>query len=161
MKRFNYEQHLNENQKKYKISLILFFSLLALIGGCFVTGILISTYHNQNIIMIIFSIVLAILTIPTISILLFGVIKYKNERNQIFYILGSYLYYHEGKIIQINRNITTLSGRKGIEIVLETKNGQLIIYYDPIFGDIPFSLNTTLKTKCSESFIVQYEVEDE
>lgn len=160
MKRFNYEQFLNIYKKKAKISLILFISLCLIIVGLFVLGILIANYYNKTLIMIIFSLILALLTLPAISILIFGVNKYNNERKQIYYILGSYLSFYEGKIIAINSIITTLCGRKGIEIILETKNGTNAIYYDPIFGDIPFKINDYIRIKCSESFIIQYEVKN-
>ena len=161
MKRFNYEQFLDTYKKKFRLSLIFCCVCSCIITTLFVVGLLISNYHNQQIIMIVFSIMLGLLTLPTVSIYLFGVKKYSNERKQIFYLLGSYLTYHEGKIISINKTITTLCGRKGMEIVLETKNGPFVVYFDPVFGKCPFTINDYIKAKCSESFIIKYEVEND
>ena len=66
----------------------------------------------------------------------------------------------EGKIVAVNDEFTTISGRKAIELVLEDRNQQMSAYFDPTLGDNPFSINEVVSLKTSESFIVEYEVKN-
>lgn len=160
MKRFNYEAVIDNHNKRYKKSLIIFIISLVIFVSLFVTGILIATYENKKMIMIIFSLLLAVTAIFAITILMFGMIENKKNEKRLLYILGGYMNLVKGKVVQINDSFTTISGRVATEIILEDNGQQISTYFDHSLGENPFSLNDTVSLKTSESFIVEYEVEN-
>ena len=159
MKRFDYENLLEQYQRKGRKSLIIFVILLVCLVATFLTGVLVSNYQNRILIMVIFSIVLAVLSVISVIIFIFGFLNFQKKKKQIFYILGGYLLDVEGKIISLGNTFTTVFGRQGVEIVLQNEN-KICVLYDPSFGDVPFKEGDHLKAKISESFIIQYEVLD-
>ena len=160
MKRFEYETIIDNYHKRYKTSFIFLIISLVILITLFVTGILLANYENKKMIMIIFSISLFVISIISLTILLFGVLENKKNEKQLLYILGGYMNIVEGKIVAINDEFTTISGRKAIELVLEDRNQQMSVYFDPTLGDNPFSINEVVSFKTSESFIVEYEVKN-
>ena len=161
MKRFNYEQHLENISKKYRTSIVVLVLNIVLFVGSFIIGLLISTYENKAMIMTIFSVILAILIIG-IGVNLFGFfLIYKKDIRQIYYILGGYLTNVSGVLSENKGVITTITGRKVIELILKNEDEEVSIYFDPIFGENPFVVGETLNVKLSESFIIQYEVKHE
>lgn len=162
MKQFDYEKIILIYKKKQKMFLVLFIVSLILIALIFALGLLISNYQNQTIIMVIFSILLSLLSIPSISLFIFGYLKYKKELKQIYFILGGYLTTLSGEVIAFKNEITTITGRKGKEIVFKNKNEeQIILYFDLIFNEIPFKIGDKLIIKSSESFIIRYGVDND
>ena len=63
MKRFNYEQHLENISKKYRTSIVVLVLNIVLFVGAFIIGLLISTYENKVMIMTIFSVTLTFVVI--------------------------------------------------------------------------------------------------
>ena len=160
MKRFDYDSLMEQYIKKYKVSLVVFVIISLVFVSTFVLGIVFSTYENRNYFMIIFSIVLSILIANDVGFLLFGVIANKKNQNQLFYILGGYMSVTGGYVSEIDDEITTISGRRGIEVTLRCEDDELRVFYDPVFGEIPFKVGENLKVKISELFIIEYEVID-
>ena len=158
MKRFSYESLIDNHNKRYTKSLIIFIVSLSIFAGLFITGVLLATYENKTIMMIIFSISLTIMAILIVSVLMFGMIENRKNAKRLLYLLGGYLNLIEGKIVQINESFTTISGRVATEIVLDDGKQQISVYYDPALGENPFHLNDVVSLKTSESFIVEYEV---
>lgn len=160
MKRFDYDSLMEQYMKKYRTSLIVFISLVIVFTLSFVLGVIFSTYENRIILMIVMSIWLAILICFIVWIIIFGLAENKKCQNQLFYILGGYMSLAEGEVVEIKNEITTISGRRGIEVVIKNKDDQLHVFYDSAFGDIPFKVNDYLTIKLSELFIIEYEVKN-
>ena len=160
MKHLDYENLLLRYHQKYKKNLFVLIILLVLFVALFVLGILLSTYENRVTVMVIFSIALALLSTFIIGFLVFGVLEYRNQEKQLNYILGGYLTIVEGKIIKIKDIFTSISGRKGIEIVVGDEEVEINVLFDPYFGDIPFKEEEEVQLQISESFVVDYEVKN-
>lgn len=160
MKHLDYENLLLRYHQKYKKNLFVLIILLVLFVALFALGILLSTYENRVTVMVIFSIALALLSTFIIGFLVFGVLEYRNQEKQLNYILGGYLTIVEGKIIKIKDIFTSISGRKGIEIVVGDEEGEINVLFDPYFGDIPFKEEEEVQLQISESFVVDYEVKN-
>lgn len=160
MKHLDYENLLLRYHQKYKKNLIVLIILLVLFVVLFALGILLSTYENRVTMMVIFSIALALLSTFIIGFLVFGVLEYRNQEKQLNYILGGYLTIVEGKVIKIKDIFTSISGRKGIEIVVGDEEGEINVLFDPYFGDIPFKEGEEVQLQISESFVVDYEVKN-
>ena len=160
MKHLDYEGLLNKYHKKIKVNLTILIIILCAYVGLFVLGILISTFENKKLIMIIFSIVLGLLSCFMVGFLIFGVIDYRKKEKQLIFILSGYLTIVEGTIGEIKGQLTSISGRKGIEILIVDGDEQTIVYYDSTFGQNPFSEGQKVHLEISGSFIVNYEVQN-
>ena len=163
MKRFNFEDFVDLYNKKYKSSKTIFICLCVVFVLTFVTGLLISNFHNQITIMWIFSPILSLISIFLVSFLVFGVIEYKTKLKQLFFLLDSYLNEVKGEIKEIKTTLTSSFGLKGIEIILYNKNKdrEVSVFYSPIFGEIPFKVGQQLKVNTAQGFIVEYEVKND
>lgn len=158
MKRFNFEELFNTYHRKYKIYLWIFIASLLVLIATFLIGLFSSTYENKNTIMIVFSIILSFIVIANLIIFIFGVNHFYINKKQLHYILGSYMDKVSGQISEIKQVITSISGRKGLEIILINGDKKMSILYDVAFGECPFKIGDHLNCKISESFIIQYEV---
>ena len=158
MKRFDYESILKKHDKKYKLSIALLICLSILLVAVFVTGILIAQYDYKIDIMIYFSIPLGILAMVISGFFIFGFLENRRKRKQIFFILGGYLSPVSGTVQEIKQSITTVSGRKGIEMIIKEEDKTTAVYYDDVFGDNPFKAGDNVSLQISESFIIEYEV---
>ena len=160
MKHLDYEGLLNKYHKKFKVFLIFLIVFLCTYVGLFALGILISTFENKKLVMIIFSIVLALLSCFIVAFLVFGVLDYRKKEKQLNFILSNYLIIVEGTIKEIKDLFTSISGRKGIQILVSDGDEQIIVFYDPIFGEHPFLQGQNVHLEISGSFIVNYEVQN-
>lgn len=160
MKRFDYETLMEKYNHGYKSSLIWFITLLIVFVLTFVLGIVFATYENRTLMMIVFSIALTVISFATLSVLILGVIENKKNQKQLYYILGSYMSGVNGEIIDIKDQITTISGRSGIEIIIKNDDNVSNIFYDPSFGEVPFKIGDHLNAKIGELFIIEYEVDN-
>ena len=85
--------------------------------------------------MIIFSIILGVL-ILCISVTLVGfTLRYRKDIKQIYYILGGYLTKITGVIVDNKGIVTSISGRKGIELIVKHDEDAVTVYLDLIFKD--------------------------
>ena len=161
MKRFNYEEYLDNISRNYKKSIIVLILFIVLYVGVFLLGFFISNYENKDLIMIIFSIILGVL-ILCISVTLIGfTLRYRKDIKQIYYILGGYLTTITGVIVDNKGIVTSISGRKGIELTVKSDEDEVTVYLDLIFKDTLFNIGDQVTFKTSESFIIQYEVHHE
>ena len=161
MKRFNYEEYLDNISHNYKKSIIVLILFIVLYVGAFLLGFFISNYENKDLIMIIFSIILGVL-ILCISVTLVGfTLRYRKDIKQIYYILGGYLTTITGVIVDNKGIVTSISGRKGIELTVKYDEDEVTVYLDLIFKDTLFNIGDQVTFKTSESFIIQYEVHHE
>ena len=158
MKRFDYESILKKYDQKYKLSIALLICLFVLLVAIFVTGILVAQYDYKIDIMIGFSIPLGILAMVISGFFIFGFLENRRKRKQIYFILGGYLSSVNGTIQEIKQSITTVSGRKGIEMIIKEEDKTSAVYYDEVFGDNPFKVGDSVSLQISESFIIEYEV---
>ena len=53
-----------------------------------------------------------------------------------------------------------MSGRKGIEIIIQDNYEEICVYFDPIFNELPFKINDEVSLKICNSFIIEYEVKN-
>lgn len=158
MKRFNYEEHLDKTKKNYRLSLLILILSIVLFVGVFVIGILVSNYHNRFIIMVIFSIIIGVLTLLTTINLFTFVLPYKKEIKQVYFILGGYLTTVRGVISENKGYMTSVNGRRCIELIVKDEEKETSVFLDPLFGENVFSIGDEVSLKTSESFIIKYEV---
>ena len=83
------------------------------------------------------------------------------SEEQIYYILGGYLTTITGVIVDNKGIVTSISGRKGIELTVKYDEDEVTVYLDLIFKDTSFNIGDQVTFKTSESFIIQYEVHHE
>ena len=118
----------------------------------------IAQYDYKTDIMIYFSIPLGILAMVISGFFIFGFLENRRKRKQIYFILGGYLSSVNGTIQEIKQSITTISGRKGIEMIIKEEDKTSAVYYDEVFGNNPFKVGDSVSLQISESFIIEYEV---
>lgn len=160
MKRFNYEEIFEKNHRKYRKNLIILISLLVLFSICFALGLIFANYQNKVLMMVIFSVLLAVITFFIVTVLIYGVIETKKNEKQLIYISNGYLLEIKGTIKSIKGIVTTISGRQGIELIVADGDEEINVFYDPIFGDLPFKENEDVLLKTANSFVVEYEVQN-
>ena len=160
MKRFDYEKVVDNYQRKYKKNIVYLalFSFLFVIT--FAVGVIFSTFENKTIMMVIFSILLVIITFFIVTILLFGVLENRKNIKSLLYILDGYLVIVDGRVKEIKNLFTTMSGRKGIEIIIQDNYEEICVYFDPIFNELPLKINDEVSLKICNSFIIEYEVKN-
>lgn len=163
MNRCDYESVLAKAKKRLNVSWVLFGLLAAVFVAGFALGVIFATYEKRALFMGIFSPILGVLSIVLVGLLVFGILENRKIEKQIVSILGGYLTVVEGTVESVGNPITSLNGRKGIELLVEEKKGYppIAVYFDPTFGEVPFKEKERVQLKVSESFIVQYEVHHE
>lgn len=160
MKHFDFETLLNNYHRRFKNNLILTIISSILFVAVFVIGIFVANYENKMAIMIIFSVILGLFSFLIITFLVLGVFENHKNIKQLNYILGGYLTVVTGKITQIKGIFTSISGRKGIEIIVTDNKEEISVYLDLTFDEIPFKIGDEVSLKVSESFIIDYEVKN-
>ena len=160
MKRFDYEKALEDYKRKYKKNIVYLALFSFLFVVTFVLGIVFSTFENKIMMMVIFSIALVIITFFIVTILLFGVLENRKNIKALLYILNGYLLIVDGKVKEVKDLFTTISGRKGIEVVIQDKYEEISVYFDPIFNELPFKVDDEVSLKVCNSFIIEYEVKN-
>ncbi len=161
MKHFDYQIILDSKKKNHKKASIAFYVSLAVYVLLFIGGIILSTYENKKVIMIIFSFLLSIVAVILIVLLVFGMIKNKKDSSIIIDILNSYLFDVEGKITSISQKTITIKNRKVNEITINDDNTKFVGYLDNEFNECPFVVGQQVKLRTASSFIVYYEAHDE
>ena len=160
MKRCNFEALLEQYERRLKRNLIFLVLFCVLFVALFVTGVLISNYENKVWIMIIFSLLIAVLTFFITMTSIFGIYEYRQKKKQLYAILGSYLVEVNGIVKEIGDTFTSTNGRRGQEITIKQEERDSVVYYDLECGEIPFHIDDHVHLKTSESFIVEYEVDN-
>ena len=160
MKRFDYENALANYQRKYKKSIVYLALFSFLFSVSFALGFIFSTYESKVLMMVIFSIALVVITFVIVTILLFGVLENRKNIKSLSYILNGYLLIVEGKVKEIKGTFTTISGRKGIEIIIQDQYEEISVYFDPIFNELPLKVDDEVSLKICNSFIIEYEVKN-
>ena len=108
--------------------------------------------------MVIFSIIIGALTLLTTINLFTFVLPYKKEIKQVYFILGGYLTTVRGVISENKGYMTSVNGRRCIELIVKDEEKETSVFLDPLFGENVFSIGDEVSLKTSESFIIKYEV---
>ena len=158
MKRFDFESYIEKLEKKIKTALILLAVYIVLFALIFMFGLFLSNFQNRFIIMFIFSLILSIFAIFITIHFIFSYLKNKKDERQLAYILGGYLSSINGVYIENKGEVTTVTGRKVMELVIKDNDDIHNVYLDLIFKDVPFKIGDNLNLKTSENVIIMYEV---
>ncbi|MCQ2742540.1 MAG: hypothetical protein MJ239_04500 [Bacilli bacterium] len=157
MKRFDYGKLASKKAKEIKRNSFLFGGFTLAYAAVLAIGIILSTYQNKTLFMVIFSVVLSVLSIFVIYFLFFGIIFAKKDLKRIQQILDGYLIETKGVVEKILPPITLSNGRIVNEILLKSESGESTCYFDKEFGEVSLTVGCAYVVRCSEGIVIEAE----
>lgn len=115
-------------------------------------------YNNQNYYLYLGGILIAALSFVLVLLLVCFLLPYSNRCKHILNVYHGNRNLIKGTIVSINNNICVDRYATGLEIVINDKNENYVVYWEDDFLSCPLKMNENVQIIESSSFIISYEV---